>query len=375
MRTPVPARRQSLSIARVCCAIAAIVLASNSAAAQGIPERFADSTFWRMTTEMSEPGGFFRSDNFASNEWTFQYVIPELNRTTKLGGVYLGVGPDQNYTYIAAMKPKVAFILDIRRQNMMLHLMYKAIMELSEDRVTFASKLFSRPRPTAAGLTDSSTADQVLAAVHATPFDRRMYDDNFAAVKEQLVTKHGFPLSADDLASLHYVYLTFYSLGLGINYQGNANARPTWWDLQVETDLAGVYRSYMATEANYKYLKGMHDKNLIVPLVGDFGGPKALRAIGKYLTDNKETVTAFYLSNVEQYLFQSDSWRYFYESVSTLPLDSASTFIRSVFNNQGGMRMNMRGGNANLLASMSEQVAMFKAGRLTSYQQVIATSR
>jgi hypothetical protein len=194
-------------------------------------------------------------------------------------------------------------------------------------------------------------------------------------VREHLVTRHGFALTPEDLASLHYVYSTFYSLGPGINYQGNSDATPTWWDLQVETDMAGAQRSYMAIEANYRFLKGMQERNLIVPLVGDFGGPKALRAVGKYLADNGETVTAFYLSNVEQYLFQSDAWLYFYRNVGTMPLDSASTFIRSVFNNQGGMRFNARGGNINLLGSMAEQIRMFNEGRLTSYAQVINTSR
>ena len=354
-------------------AVAGLVLTASLSTAQSIPERFADSTYWRMINEMSEPGGYFRSDNFASNEWTFQEVIPELNRITKLGGVYMGVGPDQNFTYIAAMKPKIVFILDIRRQNLILHLMYKAIMEMSPDRATFASLLFSRPKPE--GMNENSSADAILDAIYRSPRTQKMYDDNLQLVKEHLVTKHKFALSPDDLGSLHYVYNTFFSLGPGINYQGNSNAQPTWWDLQVERDLSGAQRGYMATEANFRVLKEMQEKNLIIPLVGDFGGPKALREIGKYLTANKETVTAFYLSNVEQYLFQSDAWLYFYRSVGTLPLDATSTFIRSVFNNQGGMRMNMRGGNINLLASMSEQVKMFNDGRLNSYQQVIATSR
>ena len=84
-------------------------------------------------------------------------MIPELQRTTKTGGVYLGVGPDQNFTYIVALKPKIAFIFDIRRQNMLTHLMYKALIEQSTDRADFISRLFSRPRP--AGLDTTSTPE------------------------------------------------------------------------------------------------------------------------------------------------------------------------------------------------------------------------
>jgi hypothetical protein len=370
--------RRSLS-AVVLVAVAAMAFAAAPAAprAQAIPDRIADATFWRMIEEMSEPDGYFRSDNFASNETSFQYVIPELNRIASPGGVYLGVGPDQNFTYISALKPKIAFILDIRRQNMLLHLMYKGIMELSPDRVMFASRLFCRTQPR--GVDSTWSADSIINAVYLSPQSSGLYQENFQALRNHLTGTHGFALSPNDLALLHYVYSTFCSVGPGIKYQGGNGGPPTWWDLQVSKDGFETQRAYLATEANYRVVREMQEKNLIVPVVGDFGGPKALRAIGRYLAENQARVTAFYLSNVEQYLFQSDSWLYFYRSVATLPLDSSSTFIRSVFNNQGGVRLSSFGTGggavASLLASMTEQVRMFNEGRLTSYAQVIASSR
>src|SRR5947207_2787171 len=98
-------------------------------AADDLPSRLSDKAFWQMVNELSEPGGFFRSDNFLSNENAFQTVIPELKANMPVGGVYLGVGPEQNFTYIVAMRPKLAFIVDIRRQNMIEQLLYKAFVE------------------------------------------------------------------------------------------------------------------------------------------------------------------------------------------------------------------------------------------------------
>jgi hypothetical protein len=95
-----------------------------------LPDRLSAQEFWSLSTELSEADGFFRSDNLLSNEVLFQHVIPDLTRTAKTGRVYLGVGPEQNFTYIAALKPMMAFIVDIRRGNMQLHLMYKAIFEM-----------------------------------------------------------------------------------------------------------------------------------------------------------------------------------------------------------------------------------------------------
>src|SRR5437867_3906834 len=143
-------------------ALAVAAPISRPAAQQTLPTKLSDSAFWKLVTDISEPGGMFRSDNFVSNEITFQWVIPDLLRTTKPGGVYLGVGPDQNFTYIVALKPKMAIIFDIRRQNMMQHLMYKALIEMSADRVEFASKLFSRKKPE--GLTANSSPEDLFKA-------------------------------------------------------------------------------------------------------------------------------------------------------------------------------------------------------------------
>jgi hypothetical protein len=345
-------------------------------AAQALPARLSDSTFWRVVTDFSESNGYFRSDNFVSNETTYQWVIPELLRTTKPGGVYLGVGPDQNFSYLVALKPKIAFIFDIRRQNMLTHLMYKALIEQSADRADFVARLFSRPRPT--GLDTASTPEAIFLAYATVPPDSAAYRKNLTAIDERLVTQHRFKLSDDDLATIKYVYDAFVQAGPDITYNFFGRGRmPTYAELQVATDSDRVHRSYLATEAIFRVLKGLETDNLVVPLVGDFAGAKAIRAVGAYVKDHGATVTAFYLSNVEQYLFMSeDDWRRFYASAGTLPVDATSTFIRSAFNGMGYYRYPGGGMRAQqLLASMVEQLKRFTDGTLASYDDVLRTSR
>src|SRR6188474_662687 len=125
---------------------------------EALPRRLDDRTFWTLVTEFSEPNGYFRSDNLVSNEMVFQHVIPSLQQTVLPASAYVGVGPDQNFTYIAALKPRIAFIVDIRRQNMLLHLMYKALIEMSPTREVFLSRLFSRPVPAHTSPNDSVAA-------------------------------------------------------------------------------------------------------------------------------------------------------------------------------------------------------------------------
>ena len=354
-------------------------------AAPTIPERISDEAFWQMVSDYSEPGGFFRSDNFVSNEITFQWVLPELAKSRR-GGVYLGVGPDQNFTYIVGMQPKIAFIVDIRRQNMLHHLLYKSLIELSPDRAEFLSRLFSRPRP--AGL-DATVSPTVLFQLYAnTAPDSQLFARNMAAVKDHLVGKHKFGLTSDDLRTIEYVYTAFFTAGPDLTYSFSMPGRgsnmmfygrrmPTYAELQMENDGNGEQRGYLASEANYRVLRDLERNNLIIPLVGDFAGDKALRAVGKYVRDNGATITAFYTSNVEQYLFQSDDWRRFFANVATLPVDTSSTFIRAVFNfNTVPSATGTPGPRSRtMLASIADQVRAFGEGRLQTYWDVIQLSR
>src|SRR5947209_4597938 len=147
IRNPRFGIRRSLTILITCGVLAGSVIVRSAPPAEALPSQISDTEFWKLIGELSEPDGSFPFDNFVSNETTIQSVIPKLQAKAQPGGAYLGVGPEQNFTYIAALQPKIAFIIDIRRQNLVEHLMYKALFELSADRADFVSRLFSRKRP------------------------------------------------------------------------------------------------------------------------------------------------------------------------------------------------------------------------------------
>ena len=301
-------------------------------AAASLPARLGDQEFWRLVSDSSEADGSFRSDNLLSNELGFQFVVPELARTTKVGRVYMGVGPEQNFTYIAATKPAMAFIVDIRRGNLDLQLMYKALFELSADRAEFVSRLFSKKRPE--GLSAKSTSSDIFGGFWNVTTDPAMFNENLQAIDTLLTRKHGFALSNDDLEGIKYVYNAFFLYGPKIQYSSSSSfggsGQPSYADLMTAADYAGEEHSYLANEENFQFMKDLETRNMLVPVVGNFGGPKAIRAVGKYLKERNAIVTAFYLSNVEQYLRQDLIWDNFCANVATLPLDPSSTFIRSV---------------------------------------------
>jgi len=338
--------------------IASLVLAGALVAAP-VPPQLSDAQFWKLATESSEEDGYFRSDNLLSNETTFQYIIPDLLKTAKQGRVYLGVGPEQNFTYIAALKPTMAFIVDIRHGNFDVQLMYKALFELSKDRVDFVSRLFSRKRPPE--LTAQSSAGEIFTAIAAASGSKELYEENLKAIEEQLMKKHGFPLTAGDREGIEWALGNYYRFGPSINYGSSLSAGSpppivgastvggrgtngaSYIDLMTADDGRGQNRTFLSSEANFNVLKDLETRNLIVPVIGDFGGNKAIRAVGQYLKGVDAMVSAFYLSNVEQFLTQGGTWDNFCRSVRSLPVDETSMFIRS--GRGGPYTVNSTGGN------------------------------
>jgi hypothetical protein len=360
---------------------AALFSPRDQVAADNLPRQVSDRDFWRMIVDFSEPDGFFRSDNFISNETTYQEVIPELKQRVSPAGVYLGVGPDQNFTYIAALRPRMAFIVDIRRQNMLLHLLYKAVIEMSDDRGEFLSRLFSRAEPD--GLGRATSAPELFDAFGRVPASEALFQENLQDVMDRLVRRHGFALSADDRRTIEYIYRAFFSEGPELRYsfprqQVGARWFPTYAELMTATDLLGQNHSYVSTEENYRTLREFERNNLLVPIVGDFGGDRALRAVGRYLREHGATANFIYTSNVEQYLFQSDAWRRYYTNIGTLPIDPNSTFIRAYFNMgfrfpPGIITPDLH--SVQLLDPVSSLLTAFEAGEFRTYDDLVARTK
>jgi len=362
------------------------------------PESISAADFSKMIREMSEDGGYFLSDNFSSNETSYLHIVDKLKQMGASGGAYIGVGPEQNFTYIAKIRPRIAFLIDIRRQAVIQHLMYKAIFHLSPTRAEFLSRLLSKPLPTETKEAAKDTKEQskdkpaapkliipkadasieeLLAFFNKIAATDAVYAANLAEVIKTIETEFQFPLSKDDRASLDYVYKTFRTDGLEIAFRLDGggswgNYFPSFRELIVQTDLNSKQGHFLAVVEDYNFVRDMHRKNLIIPVVGDFGGTKALSGIGDYLRKNGLTVTAYYLSNVEQYLFDGSSFEGFAKNVKKLPLTDKSLFIRAVFNMRFSHPAAIPGHlSTTLLQLMTGFVKDFDAGKYHDYGDVI----
>ncbi len=362
--------------------VACVILSlSTGAQAQKLPDEISNQAFWQMITEFSEPGQSFtdnNSDNVLSNEAMYQSVIPDLIARSRPGGAYIGVGPEQNFTYVAALKSRIGFILDIRRENMLELLMYKALFELSSSRVDFLSRLFSRRVPAALmnRMTAATSVDDLFSNFARLLSNKQYFRQNFEQIRTYLTKTKSFALTQDDVAEILYAYSAFYFSGPKLDFAAGTNeggSFPTYAYLMTAKGPDGKQYSYLASEDNFRFVRDLQKRNMIVPLVGDFAGPKALRAVAQYLRQHETTVSAFYVSNVEQYLLggfgQAVTAPQFYSSIEALPRNDASTFIRSA-NQKAAVGLFV-----SVVSSMNEVLAAYKAGRVRTYLDLLQMSR
>jgi hypothetical protein len=328
--------------------------------------------FAKYIDDLSEPEGYFDTDNFISNETSYLHVIPELRRQVKPGNVYLGVGPDQNFPYIAHTQPALAIIPDIRRQNMLQHLLYKAIFDMSASRADCVALLFSRDSP---GMDARATLPDLLNAVRRAPANEARYRSNIAAIRQRLLTTYALKLSARDLSQIDKVYRTFFAEGLDLRFssigRNNAANYPTFYSLLSQTDRTGRMQGFLASEDLFLWMKKFQAENRLIPIVGDFAGPKAFKAVAAFLKNNGLQVSTFYTSNVEYYLFQDGSWPRYIDNVRSLPVTADAVFIRSYFGNGAAHPQNVAGHRStNLVHSLPEMLRDQSAGRIRSYWDV-----
>ena len=330
--------------------------------------------FGRYIDEWSEPEGYFDSDNFISNETSYLHVIPDLRQRVKPGGIYLGVGPDQNLSYIVHTRPSLAIITDIRRQNMLQHLLFKALFVMSSNRVEYLSLLFSKETPP---VKPGASFEDLLAAVRRAPSSEKLFQRNLAAVKDLLTRKYRLKLTTDDISKVDYIYRTFWEEGLDLRFsslgRGNALNYPTFEEILLETDRQGRQQNYLSSEELFQWLKNFQADNRLIPIVGDFAGPHAFKAVSGFLRANGLRLSVFYTSNVEFYLFGRSTWVRYVANLRSLPIADDSVFIRSYFPTYGRPHpLNVSGHRStSLVQPMTKFLDQYDSRSLSSYWDVV----
>ncbi|MFH1574471.1 MAG: hypothetical protein ABIG68_10835 [Acidobacteriota bacterium] len=314
----------------VACLLIALACLSPAAGAAD-PAPLTASQFADLIERLSEQGGYFWNDNYVSNEASYLHPLAALHELGLEGGVYLGVGPNQNFTYVAKLRPSYCFIVDIRQQNLLQHLMFKALFHFARSRVEYLSLLLSRPIPKSFPAGDEYTAEDLVRHFQRAEPDQTLFRRTRARIRMFLTEAVRVPISERDFGSIDKIHRAFFLRGLGIKY--DYVPVPSYAEFLLETDLRGQRQNFLNAAQDFRFLKRMHEENRIIPVVGDFAGKHALQEIGNYLRRQNLKVTVFYTSNVEQILVQELTWPQFLKNAASLPLDDRAVFIRSYWSN------------------------------------------
>ena len=295
------------------------------------PARVADSSFAATIARLSEPGGYFDTDNLVSNETSVLHALETLERRGVRGGAYVGVGPEQNFSYIAAVRPAIAYVIDVRRDNLLQHLWYKALFALARDPGEFLALATGRPAP--AGAADRPIEEVVRLVDAAAPTERSAAE----ARRRVRETVRGFrvPLDSADRATIDRIHDAFIAAGLDLRFTSHNRppraSYPSLRDIVLARDRAGRLAGFLSTPERFATVKRLQAADRVVPVVGDLAGPKALAAIGDDARRRGLAISVFYTSNVEYYLARDGSLGRFARTVAALPRDARSTLVRSCF--------------------------------------------
>jgi hypothetical protein len=356
-------------------AIIAVIVATSRGRSEGVAGQTAQAPFASLVEQLSEPNGEFDTDNLISNEQSYLHVMPALEQAGISGGVYIGVGPDQNFSYIARIRPAEAFIVDIRRDNLLLHLLFKAIFASTKNRVEYLGVLTGRPAPDRAETWRDATIEKIVAYYdEAKPVSAAAS----AETTERLhaaIRKSGVPLSAKDLATIDRFHATFMQSGLSLQFTSTGRpAReyyPTYRDLLLESDRRGRKLCYLASEDDFQFVRGLEARDAVIPVVGDLSGPHAVAAVGQLMAQRGERLAAFYVSNVENYLFRNGAYTRYIDNLKRLPHSDRSVIIRSIFGGYSLPESAPGYYSTSTVQTLNELLTNCGAGKCRSYFEVL----
>jgi hypothetical protein len=305
-----------------------------------------DDAVGPLIARLSESPGDFPSENYVTNEASLLHVASALRDPKLHGRAYVGVGPEQSYTYLAMLEPSVAYIVDIRRGNLLEHMMFRGCFEVGRTRAEFLGALLARVATgdaqagpnTDAGLnTDAGpNADPGFApldrAFRAAAPNPALRDKGIARTKA-LLDRLAVARAPGDDKAIARLHEAFAKHGLAIAYTMLNSGRiyPRLGETLSARDPEGTPASFLASEESYARVRRLVLENRVIPVVGDFGGKHALRAVAEDMRARGTTLGVFYTSNVEQYLFEQKTYGAFVESVRAMPRDDESLIVRVWF--------------------------------------------
>ena len=163
----------------------------------------------------------------------------------------------------------------------------------------------------------------------------------------------------------------------GLSLQFHSTGRPareyypTYRDLLLETDRKGRKICFLASEDDFQFVRALEARDGVIPVVGDLSGPHAVAAIGQLMAQRGERLSAFYVSNVENYLFRDGAYARYVENLKRLPHSDRSVIIRAIFGGYSLPESAPGYYSTSTVQNLNELLANCAAGKCRSYYDLL----
>jgi hypothetical protein len=213
-----------------------------------------------------------------SNERRHDLYFPLVDG---LGGGYVGVGGDQNYTMAAAAQSQVLWLIDLDAAVVRMHRLYAALLAAAATPAEFVALFDARHH--------QAVVDAVAAYHQALPEDERR--------------------------AVLAVY-QIYREDLHQHLQSTAAYR---W--------GGRAVTWLGEPTLYNHMRKLAQARLIVPRLGDLTGPSTVVRIAAVARAAGVPIHILYLSNAESWFRYGREFR---RNITALPFDDRAVVLRTV---------------------------------------------
>lgn len=311
-----------------------------------------------------------------SNETDYQRILPLLNMTVSPNGIYIGVGADQNFTFMATTHPSFSFIIDYHPENQYLHHLFKTCFELAPTRQAYLSILFSKPLTPEIKNNQAVSLSELVTYFDGVESADDLFDQNGPLIRASLNRfKPTLPDEALDTIDRMRGLFRLHHSGLKTRldtatWQGRPY--PAYRDCLLAVDNEGRNWHFLNSNDRYARIKKMQEQNRIIPVVGDWSGEKTLRELASFTEKRGKTVSVLYVSNVEEFLFREGRFEAYMENIERLPVDANSLIVRSVYDQTDRKHPLNRAEHlfTTVVQSLERFISLFRKGCYPDYWNV-----
>jgi hypothetical protein len=266
-----------------------------------------------------------------------------------LGGGYVGVGIDQNYSFIAHAKSEWVWLFDYDPTVVRLHHVLRAIVLDSPTRADFVSHFEAANK-------DKTLA--LLSATYAGLAERAAYREIFGVSRAGLLGYYGHQMAGE---------IAIPDITRAPTADPETPERAA--GVKIGQDLPDPTYGWLATEEAYQYIRTLYQQGRIKLLKGDMLANNTMQGIAAAAKALNVTVRVYYPSNAPECWPHTSQYK---KNLLALPFDEQSVIIQSLSGVKAGFGKQKGYWHYNVQGALEQQRLLSHKGYF-SLRQLMGT--